>query len=88
MTNIRVINVKLPFIEAIENLEEDDNAIACICIDDERPCIIARTSNNELDVLEEMFFETSKTIEEATRRFLTIDNVLKHQWQMVYRLEK
>lgn len=84
---VQIINVKLPFIEAIEHLRNDKDAIACVCINDSRPCIILRTENNELNIVEEnLFTKTEKTINELSKRLLSLDNILEHKWQMIYKL--
>lgn len=85
--HIQIINVKLPFIEAIEHLHQDDNAIGCICLNDTKPCIIALNENRELKIIEENFFEKcEKKFEELTNRLLSLDNILEHQWNMIYKI--
>lgn len=85
--NITVINVNLPFIEAIEHLNNDKDVIGCVCLNDTRPCIIALNENKELKIIEENFLQKyEKTFDELTSRLLSLDNILKHQWQLVYKI--
>lgn len=84
--NIQIINVKLPFIEAIEHLYNDENAIGCVCLDDTKHCIISLTDNKELKIIEEdLFSECVKSIDEMTTRLLSLNNILYHQWNMIYK---
>lgn len=84
---IQVINVKLPFIEAIEHLHNDENAIGCICLDDSRHCVISLTDNNELKIIEEdLFSDCIKEFNELTTRLLSLNNILEHQWNMIYKI--
>ena len=85
--NIQIINVKLPFIEAIEHLHSDNNAIGCVCLDNTRPCVITLTENRELRIIEEDIFTSCvKKFEEFTDRLLSLENVLQHEWYMVYKI--
>lgn len=84
---IQVINVKLPFIEAIELLKEEENVIGCVCLDDNRPCVVTLSENKELRIFEEeLFQEYQKEFEKLTNRLLSLDNILIHQWNIIYKI--
>lgn len=84
---IQVINVKLPFIEAIEILKDEENAIGCVCLDDSRPCVIVLNEKNELRVVEEeLFQEEQRDLNTLTNKLLSLDNILAHQWNIIFKL--
>lgn len=84
---IQVINVKLPFVEAIELLKEEKNAIGCVCLNDSRPCVIVLNENKELRIIEEeLFQDCKKEFANLTDRLLSLDNILMHQWYIIYKL--
>lgn len=78
---IKVLNVKLSFIEAITQLKNDNDVIACICNNTSRPCIIMLNQLNELRIIENNIFDKLDTI--FIDRLLHLDNVLENDWFLV-----
>lgn len=77
MYNIKVLNVKLPFIEAIEHLYNNkEDYIACVCYDEPNPIFITLENNNELCVVD------NKSITKKTK-LLTIEHVLHNNFYLI-----
>ncbi len=59
--SVKLLNVKLPFIEAVEYLKTDSEVLGCICLNTQRPCAITLNELSELRVIENNFFENFST---------------------------
>lgn len=79
---VKLLNVKLPFIEAVEYLKTDSDVLGCICLNMQRPCAITLNELSELRVIENNFFEEYHN-EPLIDRLLTIDNILYDDWLLV-----
>ena len=45
---VKLLNVKLPFVEAVEYLKTDSEVLGCICLNTQRPCVITLNELSEL----------------------------------------
>lgn len=80
---VQILNIKLPFIEAIEHLKTDEDAIGCMCITQDKPCIITLNENKELKIIENNLFDVNVPLIE---RLLTIDNILSDEYYLIIKL--
>ena len=81
MNKIQILNVRLPFIEAIDFLKNDDNVIACVCITNDRPCTITMNECNELKIIQTNLFDNL-----FNERLLNIDNILSDEYNLVIKI--
>lgn len=79
---VKLLNVKLPFIEAVEYLKTDSEVLGCICLNMQIPCAITLDELSGLRVIENNFFEEYHN-EPLIDRLLTIDNILYDNWLLV-----
>ena len=80
MKNIRILNVKHSFIEAIEALNEDKEILGCTCIDSVNPCVIISNEFNEIEIYKNNIFD--ETIEHIKSN-LTIENILNKNFYLI-----
>ena len=74
MKNIKILNVKHSFIEAIEALNENkEEILGCVCLDSVNPCIIISNEFNEIEIYKNNVFD--ETIEHIKTN-LTFSNML------------
>lgn len=82
MENRRILNVKLPFTEAIEHLKNDEDAVACICGDEKKHTTVMIGEGDVLCVTKDNIFEINgHGFFQAA--LLTVKNVLEDDWYLI-----
>lgn len=83
--NINILNVKLSFIEAVEQLKNDNDVIACVCNNSQKPCMIVLNETNELRIIENKLYDNPAI--PLVDRLLHIDDVLEKEWYLIIEKE-
>lgn len=81
MDKIKIINIKLPFIEAIEYLKNDDTVFACTCINEN--VIIILNENNEIEIIKNSLYIDNLENYKKINGNLSLDNILNDEWLLI-----
>lgn len=81
MDKIKIINIKLPFIEAVDYLNNDNTVFACTCINNNATIIL--NENNEIEIIKNSLYIDNLENYRKINGNLSLDNILNDEWLLI-----